>query len=292
MTGYGRAEGNAGNRQIIVEIKSLNGKQFEISNRFSPFLRAYEPNIRLYLNNALKRGTVDISITIKQDGASKPMMVNTELAQYYFNAMKTIADELGMNWEEEQKKILPTLMRMPEIVAIENDTLPEKDWLVIQELIKIAAQDLIHHRGTEGDTIGNDLKGRITNIENYLQEIIPLEEGRISRIKERITDNLEEFVGNGKWDENRMEQELIFYIEKIDISEEKQRLGAHCTYFKQLMEGENKEGIGKKLGFLLQEIGREINTLGSKANDAIIQKIVINMKDELEKAKEQILNVL
>jgi len=292
MTGYGRAEGEAGNRQIIVEIKSLNGKQFEINNRFSPLLKAYESNIRQSLNNALKRGTVDISIAIKQDGAAKPMLVNTDLAQYYFRAMKTIADELGMNWEDEKKQILPTLMRMPEIVATETETLPENEWFEIQQLIAVATQDLMQHRLNEGKAISDDLLGRILNIEQLLQAILPLETERIKRIKERITDNLEEIIGKEKWDVNRLEQELIFYIEKIDFSEEKQRLSAHCIYFKQLIQESTADGIGKKLGFVLQEIGREVNTLGSKANDAQIQKIVINMKDELEKAKEQVLNVL
>jgi uncharacterized protein (TIGR00255 family) len=292
MTGYGRAEGQAGGRQVTVEIKSLNGKQFELNNRFSPLLKAYEAALRQMLQQALKRGSVDISVSIKQDGGAKPMNVNTELAQYYFRAMKAIAGELELNWENEKKQVLPTLMRMPEIVASETDSLPEADWLQIRKLIDVATIRLTEHRKTEGETIGQDLIERVTNIENHLMEIIPFEQERISRIRERISGNLEDWVGKEKIDSNRLEQELVFYVEKIDFSEEKQRLATHCAYFKTLIAEAGTDGVGKKLGFVLQEIGREINTLGSKANDAAIQRIVVNMKDELEKAKEQVLNIL
>jgi len=292
MTGYGRAEGSSGGHQIIVEVKSLNGKSFELSNRFSPLLKAYETDIRQQLMRLLKRGTVDISITIKQDGAGKPMRVNTELAQYYFRAMQDIARDLNLDWEAEKKQALNTLMRMPEIVAAETDSLPESDWHTLQQLIAEAARMLIRHRQSEGSAIAADLMQRIAAIRQFQADIIPFEKERIERIRQRITGSLEEWISREKIDNNRLEQELIFYVEKIDFSEEKQRLAAHCDYFEQLMEQAGPEGIGKKLGFVLQEIGREINTLGSKANDARIQKIVVNMKDELEKAKEQSLNIL
>lgn len=292
MTGYGRTEGFSGSRQIIVELKSLNGKQFEINNRFSQLLKPYEHQIRQMLNQSLKRGSVDASIQIKQDGASKPMQVNADLAKYYFQAMKTISEELSLDWENEKKQVLPTLMTMPEIVATDSDRLNDEEWLPIRKLIEKAIHDLMKHRSDEGALIAEDILQRVRNIKSTLEDIAPFELERIPKIRERISGNLSQMLEQEKWDENRLEQELIYYIEKIDISEEKQRLAAHCDYFYELVESGTDSGIGKKLGFVLQEIGREINTLGSKANHAEIQKMVINMKDELEKAKEQVLNIL
>jgi uncharacterized protein (TIGR00255 family) len=292
MTGYGRAEGLSGGRQLIVEIKSLNGKTFELNNRFSPILKAYETEIRKMLLQRLKRGSVDISVSIRQDGAAKPMRVNTSLARYYFQAMESIARELDLDWESEKKNALVTLMRMPEIIAADTDNLPEEDWTAIQKLTEQAAEQLKAHREAEGRLIAADISLRIEHIEQLQSDITTFEAARLSRIRQRIMGSLDEWVAKEKIDANRLEQELIFYVEKIDFSEEKQRLSAHCTYFKQLLAEAGEEGIGKKLGFILQEIGREINTLGSKANDASIQKIVVNMKDELEKAKEQSLNIL
>lgn len=292
MTGYGRAEGMAGNRQVIVEVKSLNGKQFELNSRFTPLLKAYEAEMRNDLMRALKRGTIDLSVTIKQEGANKPMQVNTGLARYYYNAMTAIAQDLGLDMAGHPEQILPTLMRMPEIVAADTDTLPEEEWLAIRKLIAIAAENLSVHRQEEGREIEKDLLANINGIETYLQEVEQYEPARIDRIRQRINGSLQEWIDKERIDMNRLEQELIFYIEKIDFSEEKQRLRTHCNYFTQLTGSGDTEGIGKKLGFVLQEVGREINTLGSKANDADIQKIVVNMKDYLEKAKEQVLNVL
>jgi len=288
MTGYGRAEGMAGTRHVTVEIKSLNGKQFELSNRLTPLLKAYEADLRNDLIKVLKRGSIDISVIIKQDGASKPMQVNTDLARYYYTAMKSISQELGLS----EDNVLSTLMRMPEVVAPDADTLPEEEWLSIRKLIETAAVKLMVHRAEEGRNIGKDIVSRIDNIEALLVAVEELEPKRIERIRQRITGSLQEWVGIEKIDANRLEQELIFYIEKIDFAEEKQRLRSHCEYFRQLVENADGDGAGKKLGFVLQEVGREINTLGSKANDAGIQQIVVNMKDELEKAKEQSLNVL
>jgi len=288
MTGYGRAEGMAGNRLITVEIKSLNGKQFELTNRLTPLLKAYEADIRNDLIRILKRGSIDLSVIIKQDGASKPMQVNTDLARYYYSAMKNISQELGLS----EDNVLSTLMRMPEVVAPDADTLPEDEWQAIRKLIEEAAVRLMTHRGEEGLNIGKDIVARIDNINTLLVNVEELEPKRIDRIRQRITGSLQEWIGLEKIDANRLEQELIFYIEKIDFSEEKQRLRSHCEYFRQLVQNADGEGAGKKLGFVLQEVGREINTLGSKANDAGIQQIVVNMKDELEKAKEQSLNVL
>lgn len=292
MTGYGRAEGVAGGRQVIVEVKSLNGKQFELNSRITPLLKAYEADIRNELMRILKRGTVDLSVTIKQEGANKPMQVNTELARYYYQAMTAIAADLDLNVSAHPEHVLSTLMRMPEIVAADMDTLPEQDWISIKELITEAAEKLAAHREEEGKAIEKDLLANINGIESLLKEVEQYEPTRIERIRQRISGSLQEWVEKERIDMNRLEQELIFYIEKIDFSEEKQRLRTHCTYFAELASNGYTDGIGKKLGFVLQEVGREVNTLGSKANDADIQKIVVNMKDNLEKAKEQVLNVL
>ena len=288
MTGFGKAEGHTGNKEIIVELKSLNGKQFEITNKINPLLKAYEADIRKIVSRQLKRGSVDVAIFVKQDGAAKPMKINTSLAQSYYASIKEISTALGL--AEEQ--ILPTLMRLPEVVAPEAESVTNEDWPVIQQLVLAAAEQLVNHRMIEGKPIGADLLERIDQIEKLLVQAEVHEPKRIERIKERLVTMLEEWVGNDKWDANRLEQELIYYIEKIDISEEKQRLRAHCTYFRELAANAGPDGIGKKLGFVLQEVGREINTLGSKANDASMQQIVVQMKDELEKAKEQVLNIV
>ncbi len=292
MTGYGRAEGRAGNRQVIVEVKSLNGKQFELNSRITPLLKAYEADIRNELMRILKRGTVDLSVTVKQEGAGKPMQVNADLARYYYQAMSGIAAELKLEMDGHPEHVLATLMRMPEVVAADMDTLPEPEWLEIRQLITEAAERLSVHREEEGKAIEKDLLANINGIEALLKEVEQYEPARIERIRQRINGSLAEWTDKERIDMNRLEQELIYYIEKIDFSEEKQRLRTHCTYFAELAGNGQADGIGKKLGFVLQEIGREINTLGSKANDADIQKIVVNMKDNLEKAKEQVLNVL
>lgn len=287
MTGFGRAEARVNSKQIVVELKSLNGKQFEMMTKLPPILRAYELDIRNLLNSTLLRGTIDLSINIKQEGASKPMVVNTELAVFYYNSMRQIAEQLDI----PEENALSTLMRMPEVVAAEQDMLPEDEWKVVKLAIESAAEALMIHRKNEGDAMYNDMLSRIQNIEKLLEKIIPLEAGRIEKVRTRIGQSLNEFVSKEKIDQNRFEQEMIYYLERMDFSEEKTRLSQHCKYFYETVA---KEEIakGKILGFIIQEIGREINTLGSKANDAVIQQLVISMKDELEKAKEQILNIL
>jgi uncharacterized protein (TIGR00255 family) len=287
MTGFGRAEGIVNGRQIIIEIKSLNGKQFDVSTKLPPVLRSYELDIRSLLSAKLMRGTIDLNIAVKQEGAAKPMSVNTELAIFYYNSMKQIADKLDL----PQDNIISTLMRMPEVVAPEQDVVPEEEWLQIKTIVEQAADQLMQHRKHEGDALHKDLHQRIRSIEDLLTEILPLEPLRVEKIRSRINQSISELVGKENIDPNRFEQEMIYYLERIDFSEEKIRLKQHCDYFHSNVE---KEGIskGKILGFILQEIGREINTLGAKANNADIQQIVIKMKDELEKAKEQILNIL
>jgi len=287
MTGFGRAEGTINHRQVVVEMKALNGKQFDLNTKLPPILRAWELDIRNMLSGMLVRGTVDITITVKQEGASKPMTVNTELALFYYNAMKQIAQQTGA----PEENVLSTIMRMPEVVAPDQDMLPDEEWEQVKGIIVKAADDLTAHRQHEGEALLRDISQRIQNIEDLHEKVLPLEPERIERVRTRINQWLEDMAGKDKIDPNRFEQEMIYYLERMDFSEEKIRLRQHCEYFKNTVK-ENDAAIGRKLNFILQEIGREINTLGSKANHAEIQQIVINMKDELEKAKEQILNIL
>lgn len=287
MTGFGRSEGIVNSRQVVVEIKSLNGKQFELATKLPPILRSYELDIRNALNGVLMRGSIDFNIAVRQEGASKPMTINTDLAIFYYKGMKQIADQLGI----AEDNVLSTLMRMPEVVVPESDVLPEAEFAEVLKIIEDAARQLMEHRKLEGGALQKDLSQRIANVESLLDHVLPLEAQRTEKIRTKIASALRDGLGAEHVDANRLEQELIFYIERIDFSEEKMRLKQHCTYFHNILASE-EVSKGKKLGFILQEVGREINTLGAKANNADIQQLVIGMKDELEKAKEQVLNVL
>ncbi len=287
MTGFGRAEAMVNGRQVVVEVKALNGKQFDVTTKLPPILRSYELDIRNMLSSLLLRGTVDLTISVKQEGASKPMVINTDLALFYYQGMKQIADQTGL----PQENIISTLMRMPEVVVPDQDVLPEEDWLQVKQVIQAAAKQLMAHRRHEGAALLKDIILRINNIEVLHEKVAPLEAARMERVRARLNQGLEDVAGKDNVDPNRFEQEMIYYLERMDISEEKIRLKQHCDYFNDTVN-ENDTAIGRKLNFILQEIGREINTMGSKANHAEIQQIVINMKDELEKAKEQILNIL
>lgn len=287
MTGFGRAEATVNHRQIVVELKALNGKQFDMNTKLPPILRSWELDIRSLLAGKLMRGTVDLNITVKQDGAPKPMVINTDLAVFYYHGMKQIAEKTGL----AEDNVLSTLMRMPEVVAADQDVMPEEEWEQVRTIVIAAADDLMAHRAHEGEALLRDISARITAIEALHERVLPFETERIERVKARINQWLEDVIGKEKIDSNRLEQEMIYYLERMDFSEEKMRLRQHCTYFHSIIS-ENDMAIGRKLNFVLQEIGREINTLGSKANHADIQQIVINMKDELEKAKEQVLNIL
>ena len=287
MTGFGRAEAMVNSRQVVVEVKALNGKQFDIAVKLPPIIRSYELDIRNMLNALLQRGTIDLTVNIRQEGASKPMVVNTDLALFYYQGMKQIAEQTGL----PQDNIISTLMRMPEVVAPAQDVLPEEEWESVKAVIEQAAKQLMEHRRNEGAALLKDINLRISNIEGLLEKVHPLEGERMERIRTRITQFLADMAGKENIDPNRFEQEMIYYLERMDVSEEKTRLKQHCTYFNDAVN-DNDTAIGRKLNFILQEIGREINTLGAKANHAEIQQIVINMKDELEKAKEQILNIL
>lgn len=287
MTGFGRAEKNVGDKTFLIDIKSLNGKQFELQLKLPAFLKPFEFDIRRLLSEKLGRGSVDCMISLKDTGSAKPVSINKDLAKAYYKPLAELSAELGL----DSSHILSTLVKLPEVITPSSDTLTEKEWEEFQGVLELAIENLNSHRLDEGKSLEEDLLVRINNILKQQEEVIKLEPLRQQKIREGITRLLEENVGKENYDGNRLEQELIYYIEKIDISEEQVRLKNHCDYFKSLL-AENNESKGKKLSFILQEIGREINTTGSKAYDSTIQKCVVLMKDELEKAKEQVLNVL
>ena len=287
MTGFGRAEQTVGEKTFLVEIKALNGKQFELQLKLPPLLRPYEFEIRNILQDQLTRGTIDCYVNIKQNGTTKPVTINTDLIKAYYLQLKELAGELDI----DTNSVLSALLRLPEVVTPTNDVLNENDFNEFSKVLQGALKELNNHRVQEGSSLEKDLLDRIIKIKEQEECILDLEPARKVKIKEEIQQLLADHVGKENIDNNRMEQELIYYMEKIDIHEEQIRLRQHCDYFHDIMNGP-EEGKGKKLSFLLQEIGREINTTGSKAYDAGIQKCVVKMKDELEKAKEQVLNVL
>ncbi|MEO6220224.1 MAG: YicC/YloC family endoribonuclease [Ginsengibacter sp.] len=287
MTGFGRAEQTVNDKTFLVEIKSLNGKQFEINLKIPPLLKPYEFDIRNLLQENLLRGTVECLIIIKQNGSSKPVVINTDLIKAYYNQISGLATELDI----DTNSVLSALLRLPEVVSPSNEILGENDWAELKKVLDAAIKELNQHRTEEGKSLDKELRLRIKNINGQEEEILRLEPKRKDRMKAELIQLLEENVGKENYDPNRMEQELIYYIEKIDIREEQVRLKNHCEYFTDIMD-EDEEVKGKKLSFIIQEIGREINTTGSKAYDSDIQKCVVLMKDDLEKAKEQIFNVL
>ena len=287
MTGFGRAEQTVGNKTFLVDIKSLNGKQFELLLKLPAFLKPFEFDIRSILSSQLGRGSVDCTISLKDTGSAKPVTINTDLAKAYYKSLAELSEALKL----DPSNILSTLVKLPEVITPTGDTLTDTEWNEFKQVLTAAIDDLRYHRQEEGKSLEEDLLSRIDNILKQQEEVIKFEPLRQQKIREGLTRLLEENVGKENYDGNRLEQELIYYIEKIDISEEQVRLKNHCDYFRSVL-AELEESKGKKLSFILQEIGREINTTGAKAYDAAIQKCVVVMKDELEKAKEQILNVL
>jgi uncharacterized protein (TIGR00255 family) len=287
MTGYGRAEQTIGDKTFLIELKSLNGKQFDLRLFLPALLKPYEFEVRNQLNEGLERGSVECIINIKQNGASKPVTINTDLLKAYYTSVAEIAKELNADVDQ----LLSAVLRLPEVVVNSTEMLKENEWKEFSKLLESAIYDLNEHRKDEGKSSEADMLQRLASIEEQqaiVKELAPL---RRDKIKEGLQKVLTEHVGKENYDPNRLEQELIYYIEKIDISEEQVRLKNHCDYFRSMLEEKGKSK-GKKLSFILQEFGREINTTGSKANNADIQKCVVIMKDELEKMKEQVLNVL
>jgi len=287
MTGYGRSEQTIGDKTFLVEVRSLNGKQFDLRLQIPALLKPNEFDVRSLLNEGLERGSVECSITIRQNGAVKPVTVNTELLKAYYTSVQAVADELSA----DKGQLMAAILRLPDVVVNSTEILSEDDWQKFSGVLKHAISELNEHRKEEGKALEADLLQRLANIESQQDAIKELEPRRREKIKEGLVKVLEENVGKESYDPNRLEQELIYYIEKIDISEEQVRLKNHLDYFRSTLKEKDKSK-GKKLSFILQEFGREINTTGSKAYDSEIQKCVVLMKDELEKAKEQVLNVL
>ena len=283
MTGYGKAEGVVGNRKYNIEVRSLNSKQFDLNTRIPSMFREKEMGLRKLLRSRVIRGKCDFFLFYELDPTEVKHEVNATIVENYIAQLKKVSGS-------EDSDLLALAMRMPEVMQSAREELDDKSWGEIEKLVVEALDKFDNFRGTEGDAIEEDFKKGISIIRNCSADLNPLLEARLKRVRERIRTNLEEAIDKNKIDESRFEQEVLFYIEKQDVSEERSRLAVHCDHFEDIMS--SGVGQGKKLGFVAQEIGREINTLGSKANDADIQRIVVKMKDELEKIKEQILNVL
>jgi TIGR00255 family protein len=287
MTGYGKASIAHKDKKITVEIKSLNSKTFDLSARIAPLYREREMEIRNILSKSIERGKVDFSIWIEKENGNDATPINAALVNNYYEQIKAISSQTGI---EEPKDWFSLLLRMPEVMTrTEVEELTEEEWKAVQNAVNLALEQFTNFRKQEGLALYNKFTEKINNIAQLLKDIEPYEQMRVEKIKQRILDGLKT-LPEVDYDKNRLEQELIYYIEKLDINEEKQRLTNHLKYFIDTMnEG---HGQGKKLGFIAQEMGREINTTGSKSNQAEMQNIVVRMKDELEQIKEQVLNVL
>ena len=287
MTGYGKAVATYGDKKINVEIKSLNSKALDLSTRIAPLYREKEMEIRQLIAAKLERGKVDFCIWVEKEAGADATPVNSALVENYYRQIKEIAARTGI---PEPQDWFATLMRMPDVLTkTEQETLCEDEWQAVRLAIGDAMARLLDFRRQEGEALQRKFTEKIDNISALLAAIEPYEKQRVEKIKARIIDGLKT-IPEVEYDKNRLEQELIYYIEKLDISEEKQRLANHLKYFRETMD--EGHGQGKKLGFIAQEMGREINTTGSKSNNAEMQNIVVKMKDELEQIKEQVLNVL
>lgn len=287
MTGFGRAEQTAGEKTFLVDIKSLNSKQFELQLRIPGFLKPYEFDIRKLLSEKLVRGSVDCIISLKETGNAKPVTINAGLAKAYYQPLKDLAEDLNL----DTSHILNNLLKLPEVITPSSETLSKEEWEALARIINLAINDLNKHRLDEGRILEKEVLERISNISHIQEDVKNQAPERQQHIRDELVKLLEENVGKENYDKNRLEQELIYYMDKIDITEEMVRLRSHCDYFNAVVK-DPEESKGKKLSFIIQEIGREINTAGSKAYHAGIQKCVVLMKDEMEKAKEQIMNVL
>lgn len=287
MTGYGKATVSFGEKKIHVEIKSLNSKALDLSVRIAPLYREKEMEIRNLISKSLERGKVDFSLWIEKEASEAATPINAALMNAYYEQFKQITATTDIPMPED---LFTTLLRMPDVMTkVDIQELDAEEWKVVYQAIEEAIKQLVEFRKQEGIALAKKFEEKLNNIGNLMKDIEPYEMERVTKIRERITEALEKTLSMD-YDKNRLEQELIFYIEKLDINEEKQRLANHLNYFRETMnEG---HGQGKKLGFIAQEMGREINTTGSKSNHAEMQNIVVRMKDELEQIKEQVLNVM
>jgi uncharacterized protein (TIGR00255 family) len=297
MTGYGKAELNLTNANFTIEVRSLNSKQIDANVKMSSIYRDKEIGLRKLLSEKLQRGKIELSIWREKSESNTNYKVNTEVIKDYHNQVLQLKKDLGLKWNmwtmtpfsAKSSDILPTLLKMPEALIKGEEKANDNEWDEIAKGVDIAIENILQFRLEEGKKLEEDITTRINTLSRLLTEILPFGKGRIEKVKKSLADKLAE-IDTKNIDENRFEQELIYYLEKQDITEEQVRLDAHLSYFLETMKTDSPNG--KKLGFIGQEIGREINTIGSKSSDAGMQKIVVEMKDELEKIKEQLLNIL
>ena len=287
MTGFGKTEFEVGTKKITLEIKSLNSKQLDINTRVPSMYREKDLEIRRLISEMLTRGKVDFALYLDNLGTESTSRVNAAIIKDYYRQLADVHQELGL---EINESIMQSIMRLPETVKMVYDELDETEWLTVRENLVKTLENLNTFRDQEGLALKVDIDANIANILDLLNQVEPFETQRMENVKTKIKESLDALQLNGSLDKNRFEQELIYYMEKLDINEEKVRLTNHCSYFTETMNED--EPSGRKLGFIAQEIGREINTLGSKANESNLQRIVVQMKDNLEKIKEQVLNVL
>ena len=286
MTGFGKGEATFQNKKITVEIRSLNSKQLDLNLRLPAIYRQSEYELRTLIARTVQRGKVDVFVNVESQRVETPARINRELFREYLRQMNDTLAYAGI--DADYDTLVPAILRMPEVVSAESETVSDEEHAALLSAAEAAAAHLDAFRAQEGAILIADLLRRVDLIEQYKEEVIPFEQARTQTIRARILDNLAQLKVDV--DSNRLEQEMIFYLEKLDITEEKVRLTNHCRYFREVAAGE--EGVGRKLGFIAQEMGREINTMGSKANESNIQILVVRMKDELEKIKEQVLNIL
>lgn len=287
MTGYGKAVGSLPDKILTVEIRSLNSKHFDVSVRLPQLYRSKELQLRKMLSNKLYRGKVDVYFTVEDLAGVQSYTINKQVIKSYYRELAEVSDELALPKDD----LMTVIMRIPDILMTAKIDVSDEEWVEVMKIVEEALANFMRFRKQEGDATEADLKKRVENIQNNLTEIEQIVPERIANIKDRVQNSLNEIVGREKVDMNRFEQELIYYLEKLDINEEIVRLKNHCIHFlKELLL--EKTTKGKKLGFISQEMGREINTIGSKANHAKIQTFVIQMKDNLEKIKEQLLNIV
>lgn len=287
MTGFGKAEFEVNNKKITLELKALNSKQIDINTRLPSVYREKEIEIRKELAEKLVRGKIDLSIYIEYHGAESNSKINESILISYYQHLKKINEKLGLKTDQTT---MQAVLRLPDVVKVEYETFDEVEWLVVADHLRKAIIEIDEFRAKEGQALEKDIIANTKVIVNLLKQIAPFEEQRMEIIKSRLTENLGKVNLPGNVDENRFEQELIYYLDKMDMNEEKVRLDNHCSFFLETLAQE--ELNGKKLGFITQEMGREINTLGSKAYETNIQRMVVQMKDHLERIKEQLLNVL
>jgi uncharacterized protein (TIGR00255 family) len=286
MTGYGKSTATLPGKSVTIEIKSLNSKQFDMNLRLPGLLRERESEFRAIISKAIERGKVDVSVTVDYNGSEMPASLNKPLAIAYYNELKSLAIETG----ESNADLLSIVMKMPDVTRQIREETNDREWAEIFNALNSAINQYEEFRMHEGALLENDFSLRLNIIKNLLDKVEPYEAERNKLLREKLRSSVAEFIENNTLDANRFEQEIIYYLEKLDITEEKVRLLKHCNYFIDTLK--EKEANGRKLNFITQEIGREINTLGSKANDAAIQMLVVQMKDELEKIKEQLANIL